>query len=51
MNWLKLNSLSIIYFVLLIKGSQTKHVQKRGVMDNLNDGLKMAGQMFGMKEI
>ncbi|XP_065359761.1 uncharacterized protein LOC135953711 [Calliphora vicina] len=39
---------SIIYGLLILKGNHAKIVKKRGVMDNLNDGLKVAGQMFGI---
>lgn len=43
----KLIFIFLLYIGLSIQGYTAKHVQKRGVMDNLNDGLKMAGQMFG----
>lgn len=51
MNWNKLLISFIIYTLLIINGNLAKNVQKRGVMDNLNDGLKIAGQMFGKEDI
>lgn len=47
MNWNKLFISNLFYILLVLKGSESKIVRKRGVMDNLNDGLKVAGQMFG----
>lgn len=47
MNWNKLFISILIYSSLVLKVSEAKIVRKRGVMDNLNDGLKVAGQMFG----
>lgn len=49
MNWHKLIMWSLIFGLLILKGIQAKIVKKRGVMDNFNDGLKVAGQMFGRK--
>ncbi|XP_061394687.1 uncharacterized protein LOC133330239 [Musca vetustissima] len=45
----KLVSLSLLVVaMLLFNGSDSKEIRKRGVMDNFNEGLKFAGQMFGI---
>lgn len=51
MIWFKVFIGSVICCLLILKGSQAKIITKRGIMDNLNDGLKVAGQMFGKKKI
>ena len=51
MIWLKVFIVNVICCLLILKGNQAKILTKRGVMDNLNDGLKVAGQMFGKKNI
>ncbi|XP_075161952.1 uncharacterized protein LOC142234667 [Haematobia irritans] len=38
----------ILWTILLLKGCNARQMEKRGVMDNLNEGLKFAGQMFGV---
>ncbi|XP_046808182.1 uncharacterized protein LOC124420148 [Lucilia cuprina] len=48
MLWYKLLLSGLIYGLLILPGNQAKNIKKRGVMDNLNDGLKVAGQMFGI---
>ncbi|KAM7356670.1 uncharacterized protein ACRADG_002322 [Cochliomyia hominivorax] len=48
MNWNNQFLNGIIFILLILQGIQAKIVRKRGVMDNLNDGLKVAGQMFGI---
>ncbi|XP_037815614.1 uncharacterized protein LOC119606253 [Lucilia sericata] len=48
MLWYKLLIIGLIYGLLMLPGNQAKIIKKRGVMDNLNDGLKVAGQMFGI---
>lgn len=50
MLWYKVFIGIIIYGLFILKGNQAKIIKKRGVMDNLNDGLKVAGQMFGKKK-
>ncbi|XP_073837982.1 uncharacterized protein [Musca autumnalis] len=45
----KLLPLSLLVIVVLfLNDCSSKQIRKRGVMDNFNDGLKFAGQMFGI---